>query len=191
MDDFSKVKIGDKLWSAEAGWVVVDITEPAKSTTLYVRTLYNKYKEFDMQGIPLGYPEYPQSLFFNKMVLIPSPVPKPKEEVSVTFDPNKPYQRRDGKPARIAYTFQKGHHFVVLDDTDGWIIVYADGRYGKSEGYSEYDLVNIPEKIEGWMNVYKNNKVYANKSMADDVGYDRIACIPVSFIKGEGLNESK
>lgn len=65
------------------------------------------------------------------------------------FDPSKPYRLRDGRPAKIVHTFRKGHHFVVLDDTDGWVIVFADGRYGRGEGKdSEYDLINIPETLD-------------------------------------------
>lgn len=109
------------------------------------------------------------------------------------FDPNKPYCRRDGKPARIVHTFHNGNHFVVLDDTDGWVIVNAKGEY-HDVTYNNYDLINIPEKFERWINVYSNgdlslclhNSMEIATKMASTTKV-RIACIKVSFTEGEGL----
>lgn len=119
------------------------------------------------------------------------------------FDPNKPYQLRDGRPARIVHTFRKGHHFVVLDDTDGWIVVFADGRYNTTgSDDSEYDLVNIPEKIEGWFNIYKAAHLYYTGNLHDTKENAEIMCNGnerdkrdviarkfISFKEGEGLND--
>lgn len=113
------------------------------------------------------------------------------------FDPTKPYCRRDGKPARIVHTFRTGNHMVILDNLDDWIIVNSDGEYEDS-GYNDNDLINIPEKHEGWLNVYKpsllesfsTSHIYSNKKQADCGAIcGRIACIKVSFTEGEGLDK--
>ena len=69
------------------------------------------------------------------------------------FDPNKPYGRTDGKKCSIKYTFKNGNHFVVLEDTDLYEIINYDGRQGAID--NDADLVNIPQKIGYWINIYK------------------------------------
>ena len=119
------------------------------------------------------------------------------------FDPTKPYSRRDGKPARIVHTFKTGNHFVVLDDTDGWVIVNERGEYHDPE-YKDYDLINIPRKIEGHVVIYKDLSVSKIILDAEDINFYRdpvignfyrdpvigitpIAYIKVSFTEGDGL----
>lgn len=119
------------------------------------------------------------------------------------FDPTKPYCRRDGKPARVLYTLNMGDYPVIVlsqyDDGQEWIYqVMLTGCVVVSPG--NYDLVNIPEKIEGWINIYKykchvpieytSGDIYTTREAADlGASFDRIACIKVSFTEGEGLSD--
>lgn len=90
------------------------------------------------------------------------------------FDPTKPYRRRDGKPAKIVYTFKSGGYIVVEDSLELFYSVYESGRVYKydSEPLTDKDLINIPEKIEGWCNIYRGGAgielgtVYATKGDA-------------------------
>lgn len=111
-----------------------------------------------------------------------------QSEVAKTFDPNKPYQRRDGKACEIVHTFPNGRHVVVYENSH--YEVSKGGHYDNGNLDMASDLINIPEKIEGWVNVYDNfimnyhiSKENADKYASDDL----IACIYVSFERGEGL----
>jgi hypothetical protein len=116
----------------------------------------------------------------------------------MSFDPNKPCQTRQGRSARVVATDLAGNKplCVILrsDRGDEYPANYrADGTFA---GYSAhpYDLVNIPEKIEGWVNVYRQNAsadFFPSKEDADAAlpwrDRPRIACIKVSFSEGDGL----
>lgn len=107
------------------------------------------------------------------------------------FDPNKPYCRRDRKPAKIVYSYKDGKHHVVISESVLDVeFSYSVRSNGRVDDYTEsgYDLVNIPEKIEGWVNIHWTDPIYksiedANKCKGSDV----YACIKVSFTEGEGL----
>lgn len=114
-----------------------------------------------------------------------------KVEEPKTFDPDKPYQRRDGKAAKIVHKTKEGKFVLVIPENDLVYYCKENGRYLTSSEH-DADLVNIPEKIEGWLNIYEEVYVHETKEAADRNTSDssnRIACIKVSFIKGEGLNE--
>ena len=101
------------------------------------------------------------------------------------FDPKKPYTRRDEKFAQIIYTKADGSFVVVNSDED----VYICARSGTCDGLDrDFDLVNTPEKIEGWINIYKYSTLYdsedAAKENADD---DVFARVHLKVKKGEGL----
>lgn len=110
------------------------------------------------------------------------------------FDPNKPYRRRDGKPAKIVHKFNIDTYLVVVENNFPDEAYYQVGLLGKyiSGAETGKDLINIPEKIDGWIGVTKY-MVYptaeeANKcALASNRIYD--ACIKVSFTEGEGLVE--
>lgn len=103
----------------------------------------------------------------------------------MAFDPTKPVQTRDGRPARIICTDRKD---------DGWPIVaiYADNSAGRTEGVGCYtregrfgdygsdnrlDLVNVPVEREGYVVLYPHfeymsnwaaaHKVFVGKSVAE------------------------
>lgn len=183
-NDFSKVKINDSLWSPTFGWMTV--TE-VNTVAIALITTNNEYSFYNKKGSSYNYPDSPQSLFFEEMELRPFTKPEVK-----TFDPNKPYCRRDGKPARIVCKDKKGSYpYVVLTshyDTGDEYSYYTDSKGVAIPAFSSsYDLINIPEKIEGWVNVYPEI-IYNSKYLADSSAFKhRIACGFISFKEGEGL----
>lgn len=118
------------------------------------------------------------------------------------FDPTKPVQTRDGRPARI----------LITDLKSEWSIAAAVNILGREELYSftpdgyfdhpgnvnDLDLVNVPTKVllEGWINVYPigtNEMIHPTRESADrweqGVDISRIACIHLKqeVSEGEGL----
>lgn len=190
-NDFSNVKVGDRLWSSIFGWgQVYQFIDSDKRYIVIKSTLGAMYTFNLLNGTYCGLVDdgkYPQSLFFEEMQLVPKP------EEAKTFDPNKPYQRRDGKACKIVYTTKEGEFVVIEPKSDAVYFCYANGSYVKNQPNDE-DLVNIPEKIEGWVNVYPD-MVHETKEVADNHNYKRgtpirVACIQVSFPKGEGIPDN-
>lgn len=81
----------------------------------------------------------------------------------MTFDPTKPVQTRDGRPARILAADAKllntseGIIALVRDLTTGQETTQAyfpDGRYTRDRD-SLIDLVNVPERVTKYMNLYE------------------------------------
>lgn len=109
------------------------------------------------------------------------------------FDATKPVQTRDGRKARIVCADAKNYDPIValVDDGDGKEYVVhrrGDGRY--CEGRNDVaDLINIPEPVEGWVNVYPGEFLFHRTKELADAGCrtERIACIPIKFVRGEGL----
>jgi hypothetical protein len=71
-----------------------------------------------------------------------------------------------------------------------------DGRWTRANE-SKYDLQNVPEEETRWVNFYPISQQTAGynccdhltKSAADsEKGHGRIACIAVTFKRGDGLN---
>lgn len=112
------------------------------------------------------------------------------------FDPTKPVKTRDGEKVRI----------LASDLPEPWPIVAAiveDGEYelmsytasGKlfSDGdESPFDLINILEEREVWLNFYKNkfgeinSHSYLSKPLADrGASAGRIARVRVKFAEGQ------
>lgn len=120
----------------------------------------------------------------------------------MSFDPHKPCTTRDGRPARIICTDAKcpcDNPIVALITEGGKEFpqyFYATGRV-RAEGENSLDLVNIPEKIEGWVNVYPTQERHLVASLTDifpDLRHaheakrpGRIACIKLTFSEGDGL----
>ena len=65
------------------------------------------------------------------------------------LDPNKPVQTRNGRRAKIVYTFKNSTHFVVLSDTNTdteyWIIVDDEGKSFRNE--IEDNIINVPDRF--------------------------------------------
>ncbi len=103
------------------------------------------------------------------------------------FDPTKPYQRRDGKFAKIIYTRTDGT-FIVLDSDETVYSMNQDGSFSFGKE-TDCDLVNIPQKIEGWVNIYPHmvHKIKEDANEIEIKSVGRIACIKVEFKEGEGI----
>ncbi len=114
------------------------------------------------------------------------------------FDYNKPFTTKRGWPARLMGKLEGGSLMypwvVAYKAPDGveTVSAYADGGiYTVSSPNSDFSLINIPEKREGWINVYPNkllSPLLSSKNEAEGYAQQgRIACIHVSFVEGEGL----
>ena len=102
------------------------------------------------------------------------------------LDKNKPVQTGAGRSAEIKYTFKNGYHFVVFPDNDGWDIFKPNGVFGSGLN-TEYNLINVPERIKGWVNIY-NKHIHPTKQDADNnAGKGCVACIYIDVPEGEGL----
>lgn len=115
------------------------------------------------------------------------------------LDLTKPVQTRDGRPVRILCTDRRHSvdtivALVVRGDAYEAVVTYAaDGSYGIAP--SAEDLINVAERICGWVNLYPPgvassrsayvNGVYATREEADGgAGIDRIG---VAYIDTERL----
>lgn len=91
---------------------------------------------------------------------------KTKEMKNKPFDlqaakAGKPVCTRSGKPVRIICFDVKGakHPIIALVEEDGYERVCSympDGRRFEEEKEWSDDLMMIPEKKEGWVNIYKD-----------------------------------
>ena len=112
----------------------------------------------------------------------------------MTIDWTKPIQTKDGRKARVLCTDLKGHSPIViavscLDSPDEGVIVYCTegGVYSRST-----PIINVPIKHTGWLNVYKYDVSDIHFSKADaeySKTAGRVACIPITYTEGEGLDE--
>lgn len=64
---------------------------------------------------------------------------------------------------------------------------FSDGQC--TSNWSRHNLRDKPRKIKGWVNVYRNRCYeYPTKELADaDASLKRIACVPIEYTEGEGL----
>jgi hypothetical protein len=76
----------------------------------------------------------------------------------MTLDITKPVQTRDGRSVRILCTDKKGEFPIVALVTDEndkeFIGSYSSGGRYFNQGCSDNDLVNVPERVERWLNIY-------------------------------------
>lgn len=80
------------------------------------------------------------------------------------FDPTKPVQTRDGRPARIIATGVKSRDpsmsvVAILTEPDGMETLHTfnkNGFWSRDQFLPEIDLINIPEKREVWLNKYSD-----------------------------------
>jgi hypothetical protein len=118
------------------------------------------------------------------------------------FDPTKPVQTRDGWDVVIfpmpqgAAGYNKETIFGAYKNPDlnCWYVACwsGDGRWNGSTD-TEYDLVNIPVKKTGWLNIYPPCEIigviaecscnlFATKANADVAARaNRIACVEVPW----------
>jgi hypothetical protein len=74
------------------------------------------------------------------------------------FDPTKPVATRDGRPARIVCSDRKGGAPIIAlvtnpDGTEGAFFFHPNGQSILFRN-SPHDLVNIPERVSLFYNVY-------------------------------------
>lgn len=85
----------------------------------------------------------------------------------------KPVCTRDGRKARIiCFDKKAGRPIVVLvegGDGNGEYVIFCDdgGYYNCKEMPDGSDLMMLPEKKEGWVNIYALNTCYSSKEEAE------------------------
>jgi hypothetical protein len=120
------------------------------------------------------------------------------------FDPKKPVQTRNGRPARILCADAKGAFPIIAlltmsDGSEAVNIYYAEGnvRSPHESAIHPFDLVNVPEKrtitVRRWLIVYNDGTTLvcceppALGSREGDVFAIRELNITETLIEGEGL----
>ena len=103
---------------------------------------------------------------------------------------SKPVCTRDGRKARIIcfdlQSIEKTPIVAALQVTDKQEVIslyYEDGRQFV-DGISELDLMMLPEKKEGWVNVYKE-RIYSTKEEAIEATYDGVTYVDTVKIEWE------
>ncbi len=73
------------------------------------------------------------------------------------FDPTKPCQTRGGDPVRILTTDAYGDWPIYYQNEKNKMVfpTYANGSTWNG-GLDRNDLINIPQKLVGWVNFYKS-----------------------------------
>ena len=133
---FQRYKIFNKLYSHNTEYIMCDFNEDG------IVSIELKQTKEDMEE--------------NKLNLKPFDIQKARE--------GKPVCTRDGKKARIiCFDKQEGLPIVALVETkvNGRIseeiaLFYINGRAVSADIDSKFDLMMLPEKKEGWMNIYSN-----------------------------------
>ena len=79
-------------------------------------------------------------------------------------NPNRKVITRDGHDVRIVCTDCKNYEYptvalVTCDDDEFVVNCTKEGKCHTSNKY-KYDLFFAPEKHEGWVNIYKNERDY-------------------------------
>lgn len=94
----------------------------------------------------------------------------------------KPVYTRDGRKARIlCYDFKQNEEYPILvavENKDGkeCALLYSNGGISDMYKSSNNELVMLPEKKEGWVNVYKE-RIYSTKEEAIEATYDGVTYI--------------
>lgn len=117
----------------------------------------------------------------------------------------KTYKTRGGKPVRI-YAVDAGSNYPVHGACEiragVWIpeMWNENGRYSGNHTKDSRDLIEVKPEITGWLNIYDKTTlvntelssiVHMTKEEANRRAIGRrIACIPITFTEGEGLEES-
>jgi len=120
--------------------------------------------------------------------------------MSLILDPINPLQTRvqtrDGRPARIICTDRKysvcGIDYPIIALIPFSVSGSEEGFYGyRSNGsYTNHpdalDLINVPQKRAGWINVYPSFEGFKSKEEADKyAGPHRSACIKIEYTEFE------
>ena len=117
------------------------------------------------------------------------------------LDPTKPVQLRDGRQVRnVCWDYLLSNGMIGIsaivrtndNEHDFYQLWYSNGIAYQGKSDNSNDLINVPERIEGWVNIYNEGDIMQlcrTKEMADKYAskQGRIACIKISFTVGEGL----
>lgn len=119
------------------------------------------------------------------------------------FDPTKPVQTRDGRPARILCTDAKNPEYPIValvDSPDGEgempVSLTVTGRFHDDRIVTDDDLINIPPKVVrvAFHNVYSEtigtpwpSLEYANNSF----NQDRIGVLKVTYYEDGTFDHEK
>lgn len=112
----------------------------------------------------------------------------------MTFDPTKPVQTRDGRKARILCTdFQADGPIVAA--VSYWngeevLVRYQNTGIHFTARYDQLDLINIPEEVVKYVNVYQGSKIgllYNSEAEARDAqrGWTRLSYLAITFRDGK------
>ena len=91
-------------------------------------------------------------------------------------NPSKKVVTRDGRSVRIHCANYSSEQFIIaeIEGINYSSLFTKDGKYHNSNGESLNDLFFVPEKKEGWINIYKYNlqttpvtQVYNTKEEAE------------------------
>ena len=140
--------------------------------------LYNKFIEITEDCVVKGYNIDNVQHEFGKLFLIKD------SDTKLNLKPfdleaaksGKPVCTRDGRKARIICFNRESIGFPIIalvknGDTEGVYQFDDKGRSNIDDEERGYDLMMLPEKKEGWVNVYKE-RIYSTKEEAIQVIYD-------------------
>ena len=113
-------------------------------------------------------------------------------------NPSRKIVTRNGRNVRIICTDKKGYEYPIvalienkLEGFEGVLYYTKDGEYIANES-SMSDLFFVPEKHEGWINIYKSNyggyelsQVYQRKEDAENEKYINDSDVYITTIKIE------
>lgn len=81
----------------------------------------------------------------------------------------KPVCTRDGRKARIVCYDRKSENYPILalveNNSNEQVVKYTTAGKKKDQCISPYDLMMLPEKHEGWVNIYKVTNGYESRSI--------------------------
>ena len=162
---------------------IKECTESGRSDKTYVifKKLEKAGKPYDKSGImvqkykvgiPIEMPDEPYMYFrlIDNTVEIEIKNQENMEENKLSLKPfdleaakkGKPVCTRDGRKARIICFDRKGYNrfpivaLIMNDDKESDIYTYRpNGKLDNNGNESDKDLMMLPEKHEGWINIYK------------------------------------
>lgn len=107
-----------------------------------------------------------------------------------TFDWKKPYRCKSEQFKGEVFCEKDGQLWGRIKYEDSWCST-AWMISGHSYGNNGKDLINIPSEprvIEGWIPIFKDTCIWPTREMSANVFKKGIiACIPVKYYEGQGL----
>lgn len=111
-----------------------------------------------------------------------------------SLDLTKPLQTRFGEKAELVYDGLTGDFPLVViihrKNKRKTLRTYTREGIAYTDEGSLANLMNVPEKRTIWLNINENWHTieYSSRDLADRYARsDRIACVEVTYTKGEGL----